>query len=132
MSKKEAMKALSKKKDVAIIGPDASGKGQRLAKERWGKNYFYDVPANYKVPEPGLPHYQYKNGRQGHIYIDLNGALNVVKSVGPILPGLTAVGNFGENPVTQTIDFFKPASDLKDIIEESTGESTEASNWLTP
>jgi hypothetical protein len=91
---------LEKGKDVRVRGRGVSGDAKKLAREQFG-----DKTVRHDPHKQGqYPHYQHKNGGRGHVFYD-------------VLTNLTAVGLFGNNILTEAIDFFNPFSDAKDVVD---------------
>ena len=60
-----------------------------------------------------MPHYQHKNGGQGHVFYRA-------------ATGLTFTGQFGDNFATQALDFINPVSDVVDVMNLINGEDDES------
>lgn len=108
VTKNQARRALGNGKDVMVRGPGSSGTARGMAREQFGAR-----TVRHDGHNGGMPHYQHKNGGQGHVFYRA-------------ATGLTFTGQFGDNFATQALDFINPVSDVVDVMNLINGEDDES------
>jgi hypothetical protein len=100
-----AARTLGKGGDVLADGAGNSGKEGKLAKDQFGnkttRHDCHELPGG----EKGRSYYQHNNGGTSHVFYS-----------SPFL-ALTYVCQYGDNSLTQTLDFFNPWQGMMDIDE---------------
>jgi RHS repeat-associated protein len=100
VGKDRARKELAEKGDVLVQGAGSSKDAKNMAREVFG-----DRTTRHDPHQAGQkPHYQHKNGGRGHVFYKT-------------LAAATAINWLGDNALGNTIDFFNPLSDVKDVID---------------
>ena len=99
-SKSKAQQAINNGTDIRVTGAGSSKVGKQMARQAFGNK-----TVRHDAHRPGqMNHYQHKNGGKGHVFYRS-------------LAVLTFTNAFGDNALTQTMDFFNPISDVVDIME---------------